>query len=523
MQDIERQVLDLQTAMDDTLWDLLEDFKAPDPARAAADKILKERLNLTLKDAIGDFQSATLKFLNLIEHLEAAVRSIGSRAPTESMAKVAPLLERAREVQRIYHDTEGMRTTHTTQDEVDDVQSDEDAEPPSKAPKRLSAAEMDVPRLFSPRPRSSRKYNELADEYVQFFAGADFVSREKEKAADEYARKLESYRAHYEGTVKSSGVPWWFVGLTHMMESSFNFNTHLHNGDPLSSRTFRVPSGLPKRGSPPFKWDVSARDALERQGLLGQSDWSLPRALYRLEQYNGFGYRKRGIPTPYLWSFSTIYDKGKFVADGVFNSDAVSRQCGAATVLKVLHQKDVVDLDLDYVGEDETRNESAYKTDAEKAAASGSNIVDDELPVNADFHRFLMNELPNLKHFQPREFLVKGGSNAKNGLNTAPPPALWPNIVKLAEVLMELRERLNHPIVLNSVYRSEDYNKSIGGASGSQHKKFCAADFRVIGAGTPPEWAGALRRLRDANVFKGGIGIYKTFVHVDTRGWPANW
>ena len=44
-------------------------------------------------------------------------------------------------------------------------------------------------------------------------------------------------------------------------------------------------------------------------------DWSLPRLLYRWEGYNGFGYRSRGVPTPYLWSFSTLYDKGRFVAD----------------------------------------------------------------------------------------------------------------------------------------------------------------------------------------------------------------
>jgi lysozyme family protein len=42
------------------------------------------------------------------------------------------------------------------------------------------------------------------------------------------------------------------------------------------------------------------------------------------------------VPTPYLWSFSSLYEKGKFVADGVFDPAAVSKQCGAAVMLKAV-------------------------------------------------------------------------------------------------------------------------------------------------------------------------------------------
>jgi lysozyme family protein len=58
--------------------------------------------------------------------------------------------------------------------------------------------------------------------------------------------------------------------------------------------------------------------------------------LYLLEGYNGFGYRRRGVPTPYLWSFSNIYESGKFVLDGKFDPNAVSKQCGAALMLKAV-------------------------------------------------------------------------------------------------------------------------------------------------------------------------------------------
>jgi len=142
-------------------------------------------------------------------------------------------------------------------------------------------------------------------------------------------------RSRYQAVGDPLGIPWYFIGLVHNLEASLNFNCHLHNGDPLTARTVHVPAGRPPAsvGDPPFTWEQSATDALQFQGFANESDWSLPHILYRLEAYNGFGYRRHGVPTPYLWSFSNHYTRGKFVADGVFDADAVSNQCGAAVVL----------------------------------------------------------------------------------------------------------------------------------------------------------------------------------------------
>lgn len=65
--------------------------------------------------------------------------------------------------------------------------------------------------------------------------------------------------------------------------------------------------------------------------------------LYRLEGFNGFGYRSRGVATPYLWSFSNHYDRGKFVADGHWSADARSHQCGSALLLKILSDSGDID------------------------------------------------------------------------------------------------------------------------------------------------------------------------------------
>ena len=123
------------------------------------------------------------------------------------------------------------------------------------------------------------------------------------------------------------------------MECGFNFGTHLHNGDPLSARTVHVPKGRPADGEPPFTWLESARDSLVLKKLDRIDDWSLPHMLYLLEAYNGFGYRPQFVPTPYLWSFSNLYTAGKFTADGKFDANAVSKQCGAAVMLRMLQER----------------------------------------------------------------------------------------------------------------------------------------------------------------------------------------
>lgn len=163
------------------------------------------------------------------------------------------------------------------------------------------------------------------------------IRPEHQDSADWHLTMMRESRARYSDLGKQVVVPWQFIAAIHGLEASFNFRAHLHNGDyPLSRRTRQVPAGRPRAWLPPSSWESSALDALRLMGFAGQSDWSLPRMLYRLEAYNGFGYRHSGRATPYLWSYSTLYSRGKFVADGRFDPTARSKQCGAAVMLKVL-------------------------------------------------------------------------------------------------------------------------------------------------------------------------------------------
>lgn len=162
----------------------------------------------------------------------------------------------------------------------------------------------------------------------------------RRKAIDQMVRRITATKARYQKVAKSLGMPWYVVGIIHSLEAGGDFTKHLHNGDPLTARTTHVPAGRPKKGKPPFTWEASAIDALDR--FRSWKDWTVPGALYQLEGYNGFGYRDHhpNVPSPYLWSFSNHYTKGKYVADGRFSANAVSQQVGAAVLLKRLSAAD---------------------------------------------------------------------------------------------------------------------------------------------------------------------------------------
>lgn len=144
--------------------------------------------------------------------------------------------------------------------------------------------------------------------------------------------------------IGSSRIPWYFIACAHYLECSFDFKKHLHNGDPLSGYTVRVPANRPKVGhGPPFTFEESAVDALKLKKFNEITNWNLPTVLRKLEAYNGFGYFKyHSINSPYLWSYSNQYTKGKYVSDGKFDAEAVSKQMGAAVILKRMEQRTLI-------------------------------------------------------------------------------------------------------------------------------------------------------------------------------------
>jgi lysozyme family protein len=177
--------------------------------------------------------------------------------------------------------------------------------------------------------------NQLKLSYESLFSTCQ-VNKSSEADANSIISKIINNRARYQTVAITLNIPWYVIAVIHSLEASLNFNRHLHNGDPLTQRTIHVPAGRPITGNPPFSWEESAADALRLEGLDHWTDWSVAGIAYKLERYNGTGYRAHGINSPYLWGGTNNYSSGKYVQDNVFSSTAVSKQLGGMVLIKLM-------------------------------------------------------------------------------------------------------------------------------------------------------------------------------------------
>ncbi len=110
-------------------------------------------------------------------------------------------------------------------------------------------------------------------------------------------------------------------------------------------------------------------------------------------------------------------------------------------------------------------------------------------------------------HFRLSEFASKDGSD-KVLVDDA-----------LVDLLEQIRAAAGGAVTINSAYRSPAHNAAVGGVSSSQHLYGRAADIVVEGAS--PLLVGQMaEHYLDR---RGGIGVYQTFTHVDTRTIRSRW
>jgi lysozyme family protein len=199
----------------------------------------------------------------------------------------------------------------------------------------------------------------LYNEYLALWNAASIKSTALPKVKLAYDKMIAN-KPRYEAVanrLNMAGVPWYLIAVIHYRESDFNFNTHLHNGDSLKARTVNVPINRPNfapANGKVYTWEESTIDALmmkiiEPKTMIeawskGKTDNSIQSLLHKLETWNGSGYRpsslgSKAIPSPYLWSDSSIQQAGKYIADSKFSATTTDQQLGAATLLKYFLQQ----------------------------------------------------------------------------------------------------------------------------------------------------------------------------------------
>lgn len=278
-------------------------------------------------------------------------------------------------------------------------------------------------------------YASLKDEYARLWQSME-IRPNKRGNVEATAKKILSYREIYEQVEASTKVPWYVVGIIHAMEASCNFKCHLHNGDPLTKKTRRVPKGRPLRGKAPFSWHESACDALQMKSLQKIKTWPIERICWELERYNGWGYRKYHSETlsPYLWSYSNHYTKGKYVKDGVWSATAVSSQSGAMAILAVLMELCAdVRPTLETITVDDDDGDVAFpKADGPLAELKPSDV--DSRTVDAG------KVLQTTGGVSVGTGVAVGANEAASPAPPPPPPAPEPSITDIAEPVSALQQ-----------------------------------------------------------------------------------
>lgn len=142
----------------------------------------------------------------------------------------------------------------------------------------------------------------------------------------------------------------------------------------------------------------------------------------------------------------------------------------------------------------------------------------------------MMNEY-GIKHFSEEE--LRRASHGEI------PENYYKNIIPTLLVADYLREKCGFPLRVNSAYRSKEYNATVAGSSPrSLHTKFNALDLsplhwdiysisKLIAEVKNPSWSFEYNGKKITPKIM-GIGLYDTFIHIDTRGLlkrkaPARW
>lgn len=119
----------------------------------------------------------------------------------------------------------------------------------------------------------------------------------------------------------------------------------------------------------------------------------------------------------------------------------------------------------------------------------------------------------------------------RTGQLNIPPVDMWGRILPTLEIADAIRERYGGPVRVRSGYRPLSYNRTLPDSSDtSEHIAFRATDIAPVD-GDIERFTRVVRdvvaeyRAKDFNV---GLGVYSTFVHLDTdadarKGRNRNW
>ena len=128
-----------------------------------------------------------------------------------------------------------------------------------------------------------------------------------------------------------------------------------------------------------------------------------------------------------------------------------------------------------------------------------------------------------LRAISPEQVIEAHAKSKGSVWNALPPKAWWNRMGYTLRVVDRIGIEMNQPVKeIVSAYRSPAYNARCSGAKrGSWHQANVAVDVKFNVRAS--QVTATSRNLRERGLFKGGVGSYYSFTHIDTRGVNINW
>lgn len=128
-----------------------------------------------------------------------------------------------------------------------------------------------------------------------------------------------------------------------------------------------------------------------------------------------------------------------------------------------------------------------------------------------------------LRHISVEQIIRPHANKRGSVQNTLPPTSMWRNIRSTLMVLDRIASLMREDVrIITSAYRSPAYNaRCPGAARDSMHTRNNAIDVKF--SSSPGRVVEAANSLRNRGYFKGGVGRYGSFTHIDTRGENVSW
>ncbi len=129
----------------------------------------------------------------------------------------------------------------------------------------------------------------------------------------------------------------------------------------------------------------------------------------------------------------------------------------------------------------------------------------------------------NLKSICPKQVIEAHAKSHGPIWNTLPPKAWWTRMGYTLRVADRIALEMNvKQVEVISAYRCPAYNANCEGAkSRSWHQANVALDIKFPARASAV--ASTARNLRNRGLFKGGVGGYWNFTHIDSRGENMDW